>query len=85
MTCDSQCSVTFPHGAVGWSAVCNCGISWSYSLAFLVCAFIEDADQPAHPRMLIRVFNERSMQSQGSNSSSGNKTKILVRLCRYAD
>ena len=25
-------SVALPHGAVGWSAVRNCGISWSYSL-----------------------------------------------------
>ena len=23
-----------PHGAVAWSAVCDCGISWSYSLTF---------------------------------------------------
>ena len=23
-----------PHGAIGWSALCDCGISWSYSLAF---------------------------------------------------
>ena len=23
--CDSQCFVARPHGAVGWSAVCNCG------------------------------------------------------------
>ena len=22
------------HGAVGWSAVCDCGIFWSYSLTF---------------------------------------------------
>ena len=22
-----KCSVTFPHGALGWSAVCECGIS----------------------------------------------------------
>ena len=21
-----QCSVALPHGTVGWSAVCNCGI-----------------------------------------------------------
>ena len=24
-------SVSFPHDAVGWSAVCDCGISWSNS------------------------------------------------------
>ena len=27
-----KCSVALPHGALGWSAVCDCGISWSYSL-----------------------------------------------------
>ena len=29
-----KCPVTVPHGAVGWSAVCDCGISCSYSLNF---------------------------------------------------
>ena len=29
-----DCSVVLPHGAVGWSAVCDCGISGSYSLIF---------------------------------------------------
>ena len=24
------------HGAVGWSAVFDCGISWSYSLTFCI-------------------------------------------------
>ena len=23
------CSLPLPHGAVGWSVVCDCGISWS--------------------------------------------------------
>ena len=27
MSCYCKCSVTLPHGAVGWSAVCDCGIS----------------------------------------------------------
>ena len=27
-------SVPRSHGAVGWSAVCDCGISWSVSLVF---------------------------------------------------
>ena len=34
MSWDSKCSVYFPLGAVSWSAVCDCGISCSYSLAF---------------------------------------------------
>ena len=24
------CSVSLPQGVVGWTAVCNCGFSWSY-------------------------------------------------------
>ena len=27
VSCGSQCSVAFPPGAVGWSVVCDCGIS----------------------------------------------------------
>ena len=34
MSCDRHCSVALPHGAMGWSTVCYCSISWSYSLAF---------------------------------------------------
>ena len=30
MKCYYKCSVALPRGAVGWSAVCDCGISWSY-------------------------------------------------------
>ena len=36
MYCLYTYSVAFPHGAVGWSAVCDCGISCSYSLTFLL-------------------------------------------------
>ena len=27
MSCDCKCSVSLPHGVVGWSAVCDCGMS----------------------------------------------------------
>ena len=27
MYCYYECSVAHPHGAVGWSVVCDCGIS----------------------------------------------------------
>ena len=33
MTCGCLCTVSLPHGAVSWSAVCDCHISWSHSLA----------------------------------------------------
>ena len=28
MLCRCYCSLTFPHGAMGWSIVCYCGIYW---------------------------------------------------------
>ena len=34
--CDCKCFVTLPRDTVGWPAVCNCGISWSYKLIFVV-------------------------------------------------
>ena len=39
MYCSCGCSVALPHDAVGWSALCDCGISLSYSLTFLVQNF----------------------------------------------
>ena len=35
MCCDCLHSVPLPHGAVGWSAVCDCGYSLSYLLTYL--------------------------------------------------
>ena len=37
-SCYCKCSVALPRGAVGWSAVCDCGISCLYSLTFLLCS-----------------------------------------------
>ena len=34
MSLDSYRCLPLPRGAVGLSAVCDCGISWSYSLNF---------------------------------------------------
>ena len=36
LCCGGLCFVSPPLGAMGWSGVCDCGISWSYSLAFYV-------------------------------------------------
>ena len=35
MSCYCYCYVALPHGAVGWYAVCDFGISCSYLLAFV--------------------------------------------------
>ena len=50
----------------------------------LACALIEDSDQPAHTRRLIRVFDGRSMGSKGSNVSSGGKLRKLRLFGRAA-
>ena len=42
----------------------------------LACAPIDDSDQTAHLRSLIRVFNGRSMGSQGFNVSSREKVRL---------
>ena len=34
MSCVFSCFLALPHCAVGWSVVCDCGISLSYLLAF---------------------------------------------------
>ena len=36
LSCDCKCSVSLPHGVVGLSAVCDCGIFWT--LSFKSCA-----------------------------------------------
>ena len=33
-------SFTLPRGAMGWSVVCDCGISWSYSLTSYLNHFL---------------------------------------------
>ena len=43
----------------------------------MTCAYIEDSDQPALPRSLIRVFDSRFLSSEGSNASSGIKLRLL--------
>ena len=36
LCCGSLCFASLPHGAVDWSAICDCGISWSYYTYFLI-------------------------------------------------
>ena len=41
----SVLAVSPSHGVVGWSAVCDCGIFWSYSLTFKWLLVIENSDK----------------------------------------
>ena len=60
-------------------------MSWcSVKMYKLAGAPIEDSDQPAHTRSLIRVFDGRSMGSQARNFFR-RKTKAWVRLCESVD
>ena len=34
LSCGFWCSKPLPRGAVGWTVICDIGISWSYALAF---------------------------------------------------
>ena len=34
------CAVSIPRGVMGWSMVCDCGISWSHSLKLCCCLFV---------------------------------------------
>ena len=36
MSFDCKCPVSLPHDAMGCAAVCDCGISWSYSLFHVI-------------------------------------------------
>ena len=40
MSCYYKCPVALPHGAMDWSAACDCGIFYSYSLTFLVLVHV---------------------------------------------
>ena len=45
--------VALPHGSMGLSAVCYCGISWSYSLAILVQNMKKNLSKNARSRAFI--------------------------------
>ena len=58
-----------PRGATGFSAACDCGISWSYSLT--IFANNKDADHSAHLPNLISAFVIRLLESFLSKLATG--------------
>ena len=73
------------HDAMGWSAVCDCGISWSYSLTFYlykiqlqVIYLSISFDTLYGPAHLILVLTE-SVTSKGSGNSA--HISKLTRAC----
>ena len=63
----TKCSVALPHSVTGWSAVCDCGISWSY-LLFLFADFLSCGDKYCK----FRFFHEGFMRSFMKIESSRN-------------
>ena len=51
--------MALPHGAVGWYAVCDCGISWSYSLAFKPVVRIDLGNEFISTRVYTSAIYER--------------------------
>ena len=50
---------------MGWSAVCECGTSRSYSRTFLVsCWFSSQPSQPCHVRSILTSFDDHVRELQ---------------------
>ena len=52
------CYLCLPRGAFVWPAMCDCGISWSYSLTFV--AFGRALHQANRLENLVQLFNAES-------------------------
>ena len=48
-----DCNMALPCGAMGVSAVCDCGISWSYSLFRSESDWIVGTEQPSFSGSLV--------------------------------
>ena len=48
LPCGCLCSVSFPCGTNGWSVVCDCDISLSYSLVFVCFIFLRNVYSQGH-------------------------------------
>ena len=55
--CYYKCSVAFPDCAVGWSAVCDCGIFWSYSLTLLCTMKPQNFSDPIERKWFRKLEN----------------------------
>ena len=60
-----------PHGALGWSALCACGISWSYSLIFVVGK--QNANWTAKDMSMVTIFSVKNrLQKRNKHNNMGN-------------
>ena len=64
ISCYCKYYVASPHGAMGWSAVCDCGISWSYPLTFWVVHWqhtMNMTDSLSENALLSRPFYKKTL------------------------
>ena len=79
MSCDGWAAL--PRGATGLSAVCDCGISWSYSLTIFLNN--KGADQPVHPKSAQHLCYSLIGKYHISTCSKRN-FHFLASLCSWA-
>ena len=75
--------MVLPHGAVGWSAVCDCGIFWSYLLFHTLVVFSfkkaseYDQEMPQSHTQTIKVKQPALSLPQRDDS----KTRKYIKYC----
>ena len=74
LCCGCLCSVFISHGAMGWSAVCECGVFWSltYSLTFHRICF--------HDKMAVVNLNICSRRISKLHFLDKNISRIKVKF-----
>ena len=79
MYCYYKCSVAVPHGAVGWSAVSDCGILDHANLLLIARNLMEKSIG------LKRVYHYKIRSSSQARCSSGYvETKVQSFTCLFS-
>ena len=64
------CSLPLPHSVVGWSVVCDCGISWS-------------SDRYGDPSRAVNLHPVTGTATQTLMVATGSLDSSADHLCRY--
>ena len=88
MSCYYYCSEAVPHDAVVWSAICDCGISWSYSLLHMILCLHITADCNSNIaiiyvyklRKTARIRNRYNQVPHLSQDTKRESNKITINI-----
>ena len=77
------------YGAVGWSAVCDCGVYWSYSLTCRSLWFhYNNLNWKKHPSIMTQInslHHEEEAQNSDSHDSSNKVKELILALTSLAN